>query len=141
MAPVSLTRLRTLSIVFGTILFAVSVFNIIRLWRTPEDLWWTPRARAVAFPEAGERVDIYIGDERLGPMLTQGRLWAGDLSHSRLVQGQEIRLVFNNRDRLLADRIPALMSFAASAGAAVVLLLFGLLARSPEGREPDAKVS
>ena len=141
MAPVSLTRLRTLSIVFGTILFAVSVFNIIRLWRTPEDLWWTPRARAVAFPEAGERVDIYIGDERLGPMLTQGRLWAGDLSHSRLVQGQEIRLVFNNRDRLLADRVPALMSFAASAGAAMVLLLFGFLARSPEGGEADPKVS
>lgn len=132
---ISFSRLRTFSIVFGAVLFVISLFNIIRLWRAPENIWWTPRALAVAFPEAGDRVDVYIGEERLGPMLAQGRLWAGDLSHSRLVQAQEVRLVFNNRDRVLVDRIPALMSFAAGAGAGLALLLFAWLGKSPKPEE------
>jgi hypothetical protein len=136
MALISFSRLRTFSIVFGTILLAVSLFNIVRLWRAPENIWWTPRPLAVAFPDAGDRVDVYIGEERLGPMLAQGRLWAGDLSHSRLVQAQEVRLVFNNRDRVLVDRIPALMSFAAGAGAGLALLLFAWLGKSPKPEEP-----
>jgi hypothetical protein len=140
MALVSFSRLRFFSVLFGTILFAISLFNIVRLWHTPEDIWWTPQAQAVAFPAASNRVDVYIGEERLGPMLSQGRLWAGDLAHSRLVQAQEVRLVFNNRDRVLADRIPALMSFAAGAGAGLAMLLFALLDKSIKPEEP-AKVS
>jgi len=136
MAIASASRMRFSAFVFGGLFTALSLFNLARLWHTPQDIWWTPRGLAVALPEAGNRVDVYIGEERLGNMVSQGHLWAGDLSHSRLVQAQEVHFVFNNRDRMLVDRIPALLSFGAGAGAGLVILLFGIFWRPAKPEEP-----
>jgi hypothetical protein len=139
MTSAAQSRIRFLAMLFGGLFTVLSLFNLGRLWYTPADIWWTPQKLAVALPDAGDRVEVYVGEERLGNMVSQGRIWAGDLSHSRMVQAQELRFVFNNRDRVLADRIPALVSFGAGAGAGLVVLLFALFWKPAKTEEKEAE--
>jgi hypothetical protein len=63
----------------------------------------------------------------LDSLLAQSRLRVGDTVATRPVSASELRFAFNNRDKVLVDRIPSLVTFAAGAGAGLVVLLLGLL--------------
>src|SRR5262245_29112069 len=87
------------------------------------DIWWTPAAMAVSLPDSRDRVEIYVRDQPLAILLEHKQVSVADGAMSRVLSAQEIRLRFNNWDRVRAGRLPLLLIYAAACGAAVVLLV------------------
>lgn len=104
------------------------------------DMWWTPPAMAATLGDSRDRVEIYAGDKPLAAMLTAHQLWIRDQAGSRALSADEIRLRFNNWDRVRVTRLPLLLAYAAALGGGLVILLLiatGRLAYRGE-REPVA---
>ena len=87
------------------------------------DIWWTPPAMASTLGDSRDRVEIYAGDKPLAARLTAQQLWIRDETGSRVLSAEEIRLRFNNWDRMRVARLPFLLVYAAALGAGVVILL------------------
>jgi len=90
--------------------------------------------------DSRERVEIYAGDKPLAARLTAQQLWMRDETGSRVLSAGEIRLRFNNWDRMRVARLPFLLVYAAALGGGVVVFLViatGRLAYRGE-REPVA---
>ena len=104
------------------------------------DIWWTPPAMASTLGDSRDRVEIYMGDKPLAARLTAQQLWIRDETGSRVVSADEIRVRFNNWERMRTARLPLLLVCAAALGAGLVILLViatGRLAYRGE-REPVA---
>jgi len=90
--------------------------------------------------DSRERVEIYAGDKPLAARLTAQQLWMRDETGSRVLSAGEIRLRFNNWDRMRVARLPFLLVYAAALGGGGVIFLViatGRLAYRGE-REPLA---
>ena len=104
------------------------------------DIWWTPPAMASTLGDGRDRVEIYMGDKPLAARLTAQQLWIRDETGSRVVSADEIRVRFNNWERMRTGRLPLLLVCAAALGAGLVIFLViatGRLAYRGE-REPVA---
>ncbi len=104
------------------------------------DIWWTPPAMASTLGDSRDRVEIYMGDKPLAARLTAQQLWIRDETGSRVVSADEIRVRFNNWERMRTGRLPLLLVCAAALGAGLVIFLViatGRLAYRGE-REPVA---
>ena len=104
------------------------------------DIWWTPPAMASTLGDSRDRVEIYMGDKPLAARLTAQQLWIRDETGSRVVGADEIRVRFNNWERMRTGRLPLLLVCAAALGAGLVIFLViatGRLAYRGE-REPVA---
>ena len=104
------------------------------------DIWWTPPAMASTLGDSRDRVEIYMGDKPLAARLTAQQLWIRDETGSRVVSADEIRVRFNNWERIRTARLPLLLVCAAALGAGLVIFLViatGRLAYRGE-REPVA---
>jgi len=104
------------------------------------DIWWTPPAMASTLGDSRDRVEIYMGDKPLAARLTAQQLWIRDETGSRVVGADEIRVRFNNWERMRTARLPLLLVCAAALGAGLVIFLViatGRLAYRGE-REPVA---
>ncbi len=104
------------------------------------DIWWTPPAMASTLGDSRDRVEIYMGDKPLAARLTAQQLWIRDETGSRVVSADEIRVRFNNWERMRTARLPLLLVCAAALGAGLVIFLViatGRLAYRGE-REPVA---
>jgi len=87
-----------------------------------------------------DRVEIYAGGKPLAAMVAAQQLWIRDETGSRVVSADEIRLRFNNWDRMRVARLPFVLVYAAALGAGFVIFLViatGRLAYRGE-REPVA---
>src|SRR5262245_12676728 len=73
------------------------------------DIWWTPAAMAVSLSDSRDRVEIYVRDQPLGTLLEHQQVSVVDGPMSRVLSAQEIRLRFNNWDRVRAGRLPLLL--------------------------------
>jgi len=118
MAP----RLRVFSVLIAT-LFLIPALTLYRDLTKRSDIWWTPLGMALSLPDSKDRVEIYVGAQSLGTLLEQKRVSITDESASRALGASEIRLRFNNWDRVRAARIPALLAYAAVCGAGIMLLV------------------
>ncbi len=104
------------------------------------DIWWTPPAMASTLGDSRDRVEIYMGDKPLAARLTAQQLWIRDETGSRVVSADEIRVRFNNWERMRTARLPLLLVCAAALGGGLVIFLViatGRLAYRGE-REPVA---
>lgn len=110
------------SALVGALLFMPAV-SIYRELSRRSDIWWTPLPMASSLAEGQDRIAIYAHGMPLADLLTASQLWLRADTVSRPLAAQEIRLRFNNFDRLRAERLPLLLVDAAACGAGAVLLL------------------
>jgi len=116
-------------LVIGAGLLLSSSLQLARFAFQRDDIWWTPLELAVPLAEAGDRAEVYVQGTHLAQLIRDGRLRVVDGSQSRLVAAGEVRIRFNNWDRMRAERTPviAMASFAWATGA--LFVLFGFLRR------------
>src|SRR5262245_56436876 len=119
---------------WGGIILLLSTVNLIRAWRQPSDIWWTPMKLAVPLAESRDRVQIFIRDEPLETLIAGTRLLVAGSSGTEPLRAAEVKLRFNNRDRVRADRLVTVLSAGIGIGAGAILLLIGIV-----GVEPRAK--
>src|SRR5689334_5223762 len=96
------------------ILLMIPLVTIANLSAGSADIWWTPLPLALSVATARDRVEIYVRGERLDAVLNQKRLSLSDPTGLRAVEPEEVRLRFNNWDRIRAGRLPLLLACAAS---------------------------
>ena len=106
----------------GALLLIPAVTIYGELSRRP-DIWWTPLTMASSLTESQDRVAIYARGKPLAALLTANQLLLRADTVSRPLTEQEIRLRFNNFDRLRVAQLPLLLLDAAACGAGAVLLL------------------
>lgn len=124
-------RSRMFFLAFGSIFFVMSVDHLIRFFRQPDDIWWTPTTMRVPLSESRDRAEIYVGGILLQEHLRSGRLLLAGEQGTARVDEATMGLRFNNWDRVRSQQIPGLLSYAAGAGAAGFTLLFGVLGWTP----------
>jgi hypothetical protein len=133
-------RLRLFYSALTSVLLLIPALALYRELSTRSDIWWTPPTMALSLTESQERVQVYARDRSLGSLLDAKQLWIKDQAGSSPLGAQEIRLRFNNWERVRATRLPVLLLYAATCGGGIVLLLViatGRLAYRGE-REPVA---
>jgi hypothetical protein len=122
---------RLFLLTFGSIFFVMSVVQLVRFFRQPADIWWTPTTMRMPLGESRDRVQIYVAGVLLQEHLTGGRLLLAGERGTAQVNETDVDLRFNNWDRVRSQQIPALLSYAAGAGAAGIALLFAALGCIP----------
>lgn len=95
------------------------------------DIWWTPKALGLPLADASDRVEVYVRDLALLDHVRAGRVQLLTDTGARPVLESEIRLRFNNWDRMRAERIPSLLGVGITLGASGVFFLVGVLGWSP----------
>jgi hypothetical protein len=136
-----MTRSRNLVLVLGGVFFLTSALQIVTYFIQPAEIWWTPKALAVPLAETSDRVEVYVQDVSLPDHIKAGRLQLLSDTGAQSVKGADVRLRFNNWDRIRAGRIPSLLSAGIALGASGVFFLFGILGwgpRKPFGSEGES---
>ncbi len=90
---------------------------------TRPDIWRTPLPMASTLGESRDRIEIYADGRPLAARVAAQELWIRDEIGSRALSGDQIRLRFNNWDRVRVSRIPLLLLYAAVFGGGLVALL------------------
>jgi len=116
----------------------LSSLRLYSYLRQPSDIWWTPAQLAVRLPDSSDRVEIYLRGALLQTLVGAGRLKI--MGDSAPVAAAEVRLRFNNWDRVRAERIASLVLWSALAGAMTMLLAVWLISPS-FGRIPQERVA
>ena len=126
-----MARLRTFLLMFGGIFFLMSALQLVRYLMQPADIWWTPKAMAVPLGQASDRVVVYVDEVSLPDHIKAGRLQLVSDTGARPVREPDVRLRFNNWDRVRAEGIPSLLTAGITLGISGVVLLIGLLGWGP----------
>jgi hypothetical protein len=126
-----MTVLRKFLLVFGGVFFLMSAAQLVRLFQQPADIWWTPMAQGVPLVDSSSRVVVYIRDGALAEHLKAGRLLLQTEAGTAPIAESEVRMRFNNWDRVRAERSPSLIGFGICLGASGVFFLLGLLGWGP----------
>ena len=126
-----MTPVRKFLFIFGGFFFLVSGVPLARFLVQPTDIWWTPMSLAVPLADTSDRVQVYLGDVALDELVEAGRVRLGSDSTAVPIAATDLRLRFNNWDRVRAERAPALVGAGIGLGAAAVLLLIGVLGWGP----------
>ncbi len=132
MKQANLARLYLL--LFGGIFFITSCVNLVRFYRTPNDIWWTPITAPMSLEQSRDKVEVYIRGVPLQNALQSGRVQFAGQSGSSPVTTAEIGIRLNNRDRIKAERVPLMIASAAGAGFTGLLFLLGLIGWLPSRR-------
>ncbi|PYO49040.1 MAG: hypothetical protein DMD72_05980 [Gemmatimonadetes bacterium] len=86
------------------------------------DIWWTPQPLALSLSESTDRVQVYVRGKPLGSLLDAGQLKLAGTPDS-VLSISDVRFRLNNWDRVRAQRLPALLVYAAAIGAGALLFL------------------
>lgn len=124
-------RLRTFLLIFGGVFVLMSALPIVRFLNQPADIWWTPKALGLPLAETSDRVEIYVRDVALQEHVKAGRVRLLTDSGATPVTESDMRLRFNNWDRIRAQGIPGLLSAGIGLGASGVFFLFGVFGWGP----------
>jgi hypothetical protein len=124
---------------FGGIFFLMSALQLVRYFVQPAGIWWTPKTLALPLADTSDRVEVYVRDIGLAEHVRAGRLQVLGDTGARPVTESDVRLRFNNWDRIRAARIPSLLSAGIVLGAAGVVFLLGLLGWGPPKSIEDAQ--
>lgn len=123
-----------LLLVLPAIFLLISLAHLYTFFHQRSDIWWTPRSTLVPLPESHDRAAIYVRGGELDDLVAARRLWIRGDSAQTVVAPTDIGLRLNHWDRVRAEQIPGLLTYAASAGAAAALLLVGILLTAVDRR-------
>lgn len=121
-------------LIFGGVFFLMSALQLVRFFNQRADIWWTPKPLGVALADASDRVEVYVRDVAMLEHVQAGRVQLTTDTGATPVLESDIRLRFNNWDRIRAGRIPSLLGTGIALGASGVLFLFGVLGWGPPRR-------
>jgi hypothetical protein len=107
-------------------LFCIPAVSIYSELSRRSDIWWTPAPLAPTLADSQDRVEIYARGQPLGRLVQARLVSIVEGGESQVLSPGEIRVRFNNWDRVRAKRVPLLLASAAACGA--IALLFGLVA-------------
>lgn len=127
-----MARSRVFLLIFGGVFFLTSAVKFVQYFSQPADIWWTPKALAVPLVESSDRVEIYVRDVGLVEQIKGDRLRVLGDGGATPVTKSDVRLRFNNWDRIRAQRMGSLLGAAVALGASAVFLLFGILDWGPK---------
>jgi hypothetical protein len=102
-------------IIYGAIFLTAAIPLARELFRR-DDIWWTPFAMRLPLAQTADRVEIYVKDRPLLPLLESGKIRVADGSPS-VVAASDVGLRFNNRDRVRSEKMTSLLWDAALCGA------------------------
>jgi len=125
-------------LVFAGFFLVNSAFRVYSFLHERNDIWWTPLALLVPLGASQDRVAVYVRGNELQDLLGAGRLRLVTDSGPSALSAADIGLRFNNWDRVRAERVPAVLQYAAAAGAAAAFLIVGFvyLLRRRRGASP-----
>ncbi len=124
---------RTYLLLFGGIFLVMSGLHLLRFFAQPRDIWWTPKGLSVPLADASDRVEVYVRERPLLEQVRTGRIQLVTDAGPTPVALSDVRMRFNNWDRVRAQWLPGLLVAAACAGASGVVLLLGVLGGSSRG--------
>jgi hypothetical protein len=127
-------RSRIYLLAFGGMFFLTSALNLVRFYAQPSDIWWTPRPLSVALADASDRVEVYVREMPLTQQISAGRIQLVTDAGVVAVAAPDVRLRFNNWDRVRAQKLPSLVTTAFCAGASSVFVLLGIFGWIPTRR-------
>jgi len=122
-------------LIFGFVFLATSGARLYAFLRQRSDIWWTPPSMPLSLAEGKDRVQILMRGAELNDLLGAGRLQLASATGASALTPADVALRLNNWDRVRADRMPAMLVNAATAGSAATLLLVGVVLWSARRRE------
>jgi hypothetical protein len=118
-------------LIFGGVFFLLSALQIVRFYNQPADIWWTPEALGLPVADTSDRVEVYVRGVALQQYLKAGRVQLLTNTGATPVTESDMRLRFNNWDRIRAQRIPSLLGAGIGLGVSGVFFMFGVLGWGP----------
>lgn len=118
-------RTRVFFATMTAMLFFIAALPLYRELTRRRDIWWTPPTMMVPLPQSADRVEIYARGRPFAALLESGQVQLVTDDRASVLAADEIRLRFNNWDRVRGERLAGLLIAAAACGAAA--LMFGLL--------------
>jgi hypothetical protein len=118
-------------LIFGGVFFLMSAVQLVTFFSQRADIWWTPKPLGLALADAPDRVEVRVRDVSLLEHVKAGRVQLLTDTGARPVMDSDIRLRFNNWDRVRAERIPSLVGVGIALGASGVFFFFGVLGWGP----------
>ena len=122
-------RIRLIYATLSAVLFLIPALSLYRELARRNDIWWTPYTMRIPLGESQDRVEIYVRGKPLGALVAAGALRLVEGTGSSALPAEEIALRFNNWDRVRAQRIPLLVTYAAACGAMAMLFLLVVTGR------------
>lgn len=118
-------RIRFFFAAMTAMFFFIAAIPLYRDLSRSRDIWWTPPPMTLSLTEGADRVEIYVRARPLAALLEAGQVRIVEDTRTSLLAPDEVRLRFNNWDRVRAAQLPGLFIPAAACGAA--LLMFVLI--------------
>ena len=106
----------------ATLLF-IAAIPLYRELSRRRDIWWTPPSTALPLSESTDRVEIYVSGRSLAALLAAGHVHIVEDARTTVLAPGDVRLRFNNWDRVRAAQLPGLLIPAAACGAALLTLI------------------
>jgi hypothetical protein len=121
--------------------FFIAAIPLYRELSRRRDIWWTPPTMLPSLAESTDRVQIYARGRPFAALLESGQVRLVEEARTSVLAPSEVRLRFNNWDRVRAAQLPGLLIPAAACGATAlmfILVVIGRLAYRSEQREVAA---
>ena len=113
-------------------LLLTALLNLYAFFHRRSDIWWTPLPKAVPVAASGDRVEIYARGTDLRTLLDAGRVRVTGDPGAGVLGADDVRIRFNNRDRVRAEQAPLLVLYGFTIGAALVLVGLTLTGHVPK---------
>jgi len=119
-------------------LLLTALLNLYAFFHRRSDIWWTPLPKAVPVAASGDRVEIFARGTDLRTLLDAGRVRATGDPGAGVLAADDVRIRFNNWDRVRAEQAPLLVLYGFTIGAALVLVGLTLTGHVPKRRPSTA---
>ena len=130
-------RVKLVFLSLMVVLFLIPAIALYSELRRRSDIWWTPPSMMVPLSAGTDRVEVYAGDKRLDSLLDGGQVQLLTSSGPIVLAKSDIRLRFNNWDRIRGERVAPLLIYGAACGVTALLFLLLLTGRLAYRGERD----
>lgn len=123
--------IRRYLLIFGGVFVFTSGFGLVRQLTAPDDVWWTPEAMAEPLDACGDRIRVSVGGTPLDELVQAGRVVVTSTAGTTPVAPADIRVRFDNQDRVRVGQLPTLLASAFTLGMALTFVLVGAVGWGP----------
>ena len=113
-------------LIIGIVMIFAFGANWIELAFQRDDIWWTPREMMLSLHQCRNRVEVFVKDEPLKDVLTDGRLEMQTAHGTVALSETDIGFRINNWDRVQASQLMRVGLDSGATTLAAVFLLYGL---------------